>query len=52
MPTASVVDATLEGFPTPSLPKHSAKPDYAAIKDSHQLLTANAASIECNLSGD
>ena len=45
IPTASVVDARVEGFPTPSLPKHSGKPDYVAIKDTHQLLTTNATSV-------
>ena len=39
------------GFHTPSLPKHFYKPDYSAIKETHQLLTANVASIECNLGG-
>ena len=51
VPTASAVDATVEGFPTPLLPKHPGKPDYAAIRETHQLLTANAASVECNLGG-
>ena len=51
MPDAAAVDATVEGFPTPSLPKHSGKPYYAAIKETHQILTANAASVECNLGG-
>ena len=45
------VDAKVEGLPTPSLPKHSGKPDYVAIKEAHQLLTANTASVECNLGG-
>ena len=49
MPTAAGVNTTVEGFPTPSLPKHSGKTDYAAITETRQLLTANAASIECNL---
>ena len=43
-------DATVEGFPTPSLTKHSDKPDYAVIKETHQLLTVNVVSVECNLS--
>ena len=51
MPTAAAVDATVEGFPTPSLPKHSGKPYYAAIKETHQLLMANATAIECDLGG-
>ena len=51
MPTASAVETTGGGFPNPSLPNHSGKMDYAAIKDTHQLLTANAASVKCNLGG-
>ena len=49
MPTAAAVDATVEVFPTPSLPKHSDNQEYAAIKDTYQLLTANAASVKCDL---
>ena len=41
----------MEGFPTPSLPKNSDNPNYAAIKETHQLLTANAASVKCDLGG-
>ena len=51
MPTASLVDATVEGVPTPSLPMHIGKPDYAAIKETHQLLTAKSASVKCKLGG-
>ena len=51
MPTAPKVDATVEGFPNHSPPKHSGKPEYAAIKETNQLLTVNAASIECDLGG-
>ena len=51
MPTAATVDATVEGFPTPSFPKNSGNSDYAAIKETHQLLTANVAYIECDLVG-
>ena len=51
MPTSKVVDATVEGFPIPSLPKHSGNPDYTIIKETHQLLTSNAASIEYNIGG-
>ena len=51
MPTATEVDSTVEGFPTPSLTKHAVNTDYASIKEKHKLLTANAASIECDLSG-
>ena len=49
IPTAAAVDATVEGLPAPSLPKHSIKPDYASIKETHQLLTANAESVKCDL---
>ena len=49
MPTASAVDAIVEGFPTSSLTKLSGKPDYAAINDIHQLLMANTVSIDCDL---
>ena len=41
----------MEGFPTPSLPKRADKPDYAAIKEIHQLLTANVALVESDLDG-
>ena len=51
IPTATALDATSEGFPTPSPPNHSRKLDYTSIKDTHQLLTVNAASVECDLSG-
>ena len=39
MLTESLVDATMEGLPTPSPPNHAGNPDYAYIKDIHQLLT-------------
>ena len=45
MPTSAAVNATMEGSPTPSLPKEYGKPEYAAIKETHQLLAANVASI-------
>ena len=51
MPNATAVDAIVEGFSAPSLHKHYGKPYYATIKETHQLPTANAASIECNLNG-
>ena len=51
MPTSASVDATVEGLPTPSLSKHSGNPDYAAIKEAHQLLTVNTVSIEYDLGG-
>ena len=41
----------MEGFHTPSLSKHYGNPDCAAIKETHQLLTANAASINYDLGG-
>ena len=49
MLTATLVYATVEGFPAPSLPKHAFKADYAAIKEVNQLLTANIVSVESNL---
>ena len=51
MLTTTAVDATVEGFPTLSLPKQSGKLDYATIKETHQLLTVNAEYIECDLDG-
>ena len=51
MLTAAAFDATVEGLPTPSLHKHAGKPDYSAIKETHQFLTANAAFVECDLGG-
>ena len=51
MPTSATVDATVEVFPTPSLRKHSSKPDYASIKETYHILMVNAASIERNLGG-
>ena len=47
--TSATVDTTVEGFPTPSLPKHFVKPYYAATKETHKLLTENAACVEFNL---
>ena len=51
MLTATVVNATVEGFPTPSLPNHAGKSDCASILEIHQILMANLASIKCNLGG-
>ena len=51
MSTTSEVNVTVEAFHTPSLHNHSDNPDYDAINEIHQLLTANAASVECNLGG-
>ena len=51
MPTATAVNTIMEGLPTPSLLNNMGKLYYAAIKYTHQLLMANAASIECDLSG-
>ena len=51
MPTATSVDSTVEGLTTPSLTKHYGKTEYAAIKETHKLLMANAASVKCDLGG-
>ena len=51
MLTTSLVDATAEGFPTPSLHKNSGNTNYASTKEFHQLLTANTASDESGLGG-
>ena len=51
MPTATEANTIVKGFPIPSLPKPSGNPDYAAIKETHQILTANAASVEYDLGG-
>ena len=48
--TASLFGATVEGFPTPSLPKNAGKTDYAEIKEVHQLLETNTALVKSNLS--
>ena len=45
------VDAITEGFPSPTLPKHPGKPSYGSIRDTHRLLTVNAASIESPCDG-
>ena len=42
MPTDTTVDVTMEGFPSPSPPKHYGKPYYTAVKETHQIPTANA----------
>ena len=49
MSTASSYDATVKGFPTPSLPKHAVKPDYAEIKEVHQLFMENVSFVESDL---
>ena len=51
MPTATEANTIVKGFPIPSLPKPSGNPDYADIKETHQILTENAASVECDLGG-
>ena len=51
MPTTAAAEYTVEGFPKTSLSNHSENPDYATIKETHQPLTANAASIKCDLGG-
>ena len=49
MLTATSVNATVERFPIPSLPKCMGKTDYATIKEVHQLLTANVSLVESEL---
>ena len=49
MSTDASVYTTVEGLPNPSLPKHLVNPDYASIKEAHQLLTANAALVKISL---
>ena len=51
MPTAAAVDATVEDFPTHSLPKHSGNLDHNSTKETHQPLMEILASIECDLGG-
>ena len=46
MAHAQSVDSITEGFPSPTLPKHPGKPRYGSIRDTHRLLTVNAASIK------
>ena len=41
----------MEGFPTPSLPKHMGKPKYVTTKEIHQLLMVNAALAESVFGG-
>ena len=48
---ASLVDATVKGFPTPSVPKNSDNTNYVSIKEIHQLLTVNATLVGNNLGG-
>ena len=43
---AQSVDAITDSFPSPTLPKHPGKPDYASIQDMRRLLTTNTAPIE------
>ena len=40
------VDAITNGFSSPTLLKQTGKPSYVSIRDTHRLLTANAASIK------
>ena len=42
--------AIFEGLTSPSLHKHSVKTNYTSIKDTHQILTENVASVESALS--
>ena len=51
MSTTPTVDNIREGFPHPTVPKHSGLPTYETIKKVHQILKANAASVSSVLSG-
>ena len=51
MSNTASVDVIVEGLPTPSPPKHLEKPDYAAIKETHHLLTENRAGGDHNNRG-
>ena len=42
---ALLADAIVDGFLSPSLPKHPGKPDYTSIQDTHHILTNNAALV-------
>ena len=46
MAHALSVNTIINSFPSPTLPKHTGKPDYLSIQDMHHILTANTASIE------
>ena len=48
---AQSVDAITNGFMSPTPPKQPGKPSYSSIRDTHSLLTVNAASIESFRSG-
>ena len=51
MLAASLVNTTVDGLPTPSLPNNTGKPDYATIKEIHQLIMANVTLVKSDLSG-
>ena len=46
MSISTLVDATIEVFSTPSIPKHAGKTDYITMIKCHQLLTENTALVE------
>ena len=46
MSHALLVDAIIDVFPSPNLIKHPGKWYYVSIRDTHSILTANAASIK------
>ena len=50
MAHAQLFNAITDGFPSSTLPKQLEKPSYVSIRDTHRLLTANAASIESSCS--
>ena len=46
-----LVDTILDSFPIKDITKHSGEPTFQAIRDSHNQLKANAASILADISG-
>ena len=51
MLNASLVDATVEGFPSPSITNHVGKPYCITIKEIHHLLTGNVVLVQSDLGG-
>ena len=51
MTISITVESIARSFLTPSLPKHPVKLEYTAIKNTHQILTVNAASVKSDLGG-
>ena len=51
MSAATSVISLVEGFPAPSPPKNDGKPNYVCIKDTHQIMTENAKSVDKALIG-